>query len=305
MNRGARWFPARDPDTIARVIERLLGTLTPRQFLDQFYTRLPWSRPQGASGFTSFSGWNSVEAILASKDVDAFLAREGRMWEGGRLPAFPEVRRLFGEGHTLVIRSAEKHDAELARLASGFREDLAAPVNVHVYCTPPARSGFSWHYDPEDVFIVQTHGVKEYQLRKNTVNPWPLLEQMPKDLQVERETQPFWSCILRPGDWLYIPTGWWHSARGVEGDSITLAIGLMTPSAIALLDVLKQELLSSILWRQRLPSLGKAQGASPEELAKLCQSLFTDLGRDLSRVLSDEAFVGRFLKQRGPPGVAP
>src|SRR6185369_6012407 len=105
------------------------------------------------------------------------------------------VLRLFGEGWTIVIRSAEKHDAELARLAEGFRADFAAPVNVHVYCTPPERSGFSWHYDPEDVFIVQTHGAKEYQLRKNTVNPWPLLEQMPKDLKYEREVQPTWSCV--------------------------------------------------------------------------------------------------------------
>jgi ribosomal protein L16 Arg81 hydroxylase len=276
------------------VIERLLGDLSPRKFLEQHYTRLPASRPGGAAGLTSFPGWPAVDAILASKDVDAFLAREGAMWEGGRLPAADEVRRLFAEGYTLVIRSAEKHDAELARLADGFREDFAAPVNVHVYCTPPSRSGFSWHYDPEDVFILQIQGAKEYQLRKNTVNPWPLLEQMPKDLQYEREVQPFWSCVVRPGDWLYIPAGWWHSARGVEGDSITLAIGLMTPSAIDLLEGLKEELRSSIVWRQRLPVTGKANPASPEELTKIYQSLLSDLGRDLSRLLSDEAFARRF-----------
>jgi len=279
------------------VIEKLLGDLSPKAFLDQYYTRLPHSRPQGAAGFAAFDGWPTVERILAAKDVDAFLAREGAMWEGGRLPSFAEVRRLFSEGHTLVIRSAEKHDAELARIASGFGDDFAAPVNVHVYCTPPERSGFSWHYDPEDVFILQTHGVKEYRLRKNTVNPWPLLEQMPKNLMVEREVQPFWSCVLKPADWLYIPTGWWHSARGVEGDSITLAVGLMTPAAIELLDVLKKELLSSIVWRQRLPVLGKANSASPEEQAKIHHSLFTDLGRDLSRLLSDEAFARHYLRR--------
>jgi ribosomal protein L16 Arg81 hydroxylase len=277
------------------VIEQLLGPLSSRVFLQQYYTRLPWSRPQGAAGLTSFAGWPAVEAILASRDADAFLAREGLLWEGGRLPGMSDVRRLFAEGHTLVIRSAEKHDAELERLAAGFRADFAAPVNLHVYCTPPSRSGFRWHYDPEDVFIVQTHGVKEYQLRKNTVNPWPLLEQMPKDLQVERETQPYWNCVLRPGDCLYIPTGWWHSARGMEGDSITLAIGLMTPSAISLLDLLRRELVSSVVWRQRLPVLGAASGASPQELAMIHESLFADLGRDLSRLLADPSFAKRYL----------
>jgi ribosomal protein L16 Arg81 hydroxylase len=282
------------------VIERLLGPLAPRQFLEQYFSRLPHSCPGGAAGLTSFAGWPSVEAILAGKDVDAFLAREGQMWEGGRRPSFAEARGLFGGGHTLVVRSAERHDRELARLAAGFREDFAAPVNIHVYCTPPERSGFGWHYDPEDVFILQTHGAKEYQLRKNTVNPWPLLEQMPKDLKYEREVQPFFSCVLQAGDWLYIPTGWWHSARGREGDSITLAIGLMTPAAIGLLDVLKRELLSSILWRQRMPVLGKANPASPEDLARIHQSLFTDLGRDLSRLLSDPEFARRYLEGRRP-----
>jgi len=267
------------------VIEKLLGEMSPREFLDRFYTRLPHSRPGGASGFTSFPGWPAVESILAAPGVDAFAAREGRMWEGGRHP----TRDLFGQGWTLVIRSAEKHDAELARLAAGFHEFFAAPVNVHVYCTPPERSGFSWHYDPEDVFIVQTHGAKEYQLRKNTVNPWPLLEQMPKDLKYEREVQPFWSCVLRPGDWLYIPTGWWHSARGVEGDSITLAIGLMTPAAIDLLDFLRKELLSSVIWRQRLPTQASFEAY---------QSLLKDLGRDLSRLVTDEALVRRFLESK-------
>lgn len=280
------------------MIEQLLGGLAPRQFLDQYYTRVPYTQAGAAAGFTSFSGWPAVEAILGRGDVDGFLAREGVMWEGGKLPPFPEVRSLFGQGHTLVIRNAERHDAELKRLADGFLKDFAAEVNVHVYCTPPQRSGFSWHYDPEDVFIVQTHGAKEYQLRKNTVNPWPLLAQMPKNLMYERESMPTWSCVLRPGDWLYIPTGWWHSARGVEGDSITLAIGLMTPAAMELWDFLKRELLSSIAWRQRLPVLGAANTASADELTAAHRSILKDLGRDLSRLLSDEALVRRFMDDR-------
>jgi ribosomal protein L16 Arg81 hydroxylase len=280
------------------VIERLLGDLPLRDFLDRFWTRAPHTVAGGAAGVTTFTGWPAVEAILARPEVDGFLAREGAMWEGGRLPPYPEIRTLLSQGHTLVIRNAERHDPELRRLADGFRADFAAEVNVHVYCTPPQRSGFGWHYDPEDVFILQTQGAKEYQLRKNTVNPWPLLAQMPKDLRYEREVMPMWSCLLRPGDWLYIPTGWWHSARGAEDDSISLAIGLMTPSALDLLDFLKRELLSSLVWRQRLPVVGTATPASPEELAKLHQSMLKDLGRDLARLLSDEDLARRFLDWR-------
>jgi ribosomal protein L16 Arg81 hydroxylase len=286
------------------VIEQLLRDLPVRDFLDRYYTRVPHTKAGGAAGFTSFSGWPAVEAILAKADVDGFLAREGVMWEGGKLPPYQDVRAQVAQGHTLVLRNAERHDPELQRLADGFRADFAAEVNVHVYCTPPERSGFGWHYDPEDVFILQTHGAKEYQLRKNTVNPWPLLAQMPKDLRYEREVMPLWSCLLRPGDWLYIPTGWWHSARGAEGDSLTLAIGLMTPPAIELLDFLKRELLSSLVWRQRLPVTGSANPSSAEELLQAHRSILTDLGRDLSRMLQDETLLRRFLESRRglPPG---
>ena len=280
------------------MIERLLGDLPVREFLDRTYTRVPHTKAGGSAGFTTFSGWPDVEKILGKPGVDGFLAREGAMWEGGRLPPYAEARTLVDQGQTLVIRNAERHELELARLAEGFRADFAAEVNVHVYCTPPQRSGFGWHYDPEDVFILQTHGAKEYQLRKNTVNPWPLLAQMPKDLRYEREVMPLWSCVLRPGDWLYIPAGWWHSARGVDGDSITLAVGLMTPTALDLLDFLKKELLSSIVWRQRLPVLGAANPASPEELVATHRSILADLGRDLSRSLGDEALARRFLEER-------
>ncbi|HLY09993.1 MAG TPA: cupin domain-containing protein [Planctomycetota bacterium] len=288
------------------MIDTLLGELPLGQFLDRYYTRVPYTKAGAAVGFTSFQGWAAVEAILAKETVDGFLAQDGAMWEGGRLPPFPEVRQRVAEGHTLVIRQAERHDAELARLADGFFRDFAAEVNVHVYCTPPGKSGFGWHYDPEDVFILQTHGAKEYQLRKNTVNPWPLLAQMPRDLQYEREAMPLFRCVLRPGDWLYIPTGWWHSARGVEGDSITLAVGLMTPSAIELLDFLKRELVSSLVWRQRLPVVGEANPSSPEDLLKAHRSILTDLGRDLSRLLGDEAVARRYLelRQRRPSGGA-
>jgi len=278
------------------MIEHLLGDYPARDFLDQQYTRLPHSRPGGARGFTSFEGWPALERILGAKDVDAFLAREGLMAEGGRTPSFADARRLFGDGHTLVVRNAQRHDPELRRLAEGFEADFKAPVNIHVYATPAGRTGFGWHYDPEDVLIVQTGGVKEYQLRKNTVNPWPLLENMPRDLRFEREVMPIWSCTLRAGDWLYIPTGWWHSARGLE-ESITLAIGLMTPAAVELLDFLRKELASSVIWRQRLPPAGAANSRTPEELTEQYRALFTDLGKDLARLLTDEGIARKYVTE--------
>src|SRR5437588_513514 len=78
-----------------------------------------------------------------------------------------------------------------------------------------------------EVFIIQVQGCKEYTLRQNTVNPWPVWDTMPADLGYERETSRLrMTCRLEAGDWLYIPSGWWHIAR-TQAASLHLSIGVM------------------------------------------------------------------------------
>jgi ribosomal protein L16 Arg81 hydroxylase len=226
------------------------------------------------------------------------LSRRGRLWEGRAAPAFDEIRRLHSEGYTITIRSAEKHDPDLGRLAEEFHADFRAPVNIHVYRTPAGEHGFGWHYDVEDVFVLQAEGSKEYSLRKNTVNPWPAPDRMPRDLQFEKEGSPLFTCRLEAGDWLYIPAGWWHIAK-TERESASIAVGLMSPMAVELHRFLESELPDSVLWRQRLPVTGAARSESPEALLDRFALLFRDLGRDVAERMSDRRTVRRFLESRG------
>ena len=101
-------------------------------------------------------------------------------------------------------------------VAAAFARDFAAEVNIHMYCTPGDQFGFGWHYDAEEVFIVQTTGRKLYSLRKNTVNPWPIEETLPADMRYEREITPLVRCELAAGDWLYVPSGYWHMGQSRE-----------------------------------------------------------------------------------------
>ena len=138
------------------------------------------------------------------------------------------------------MRHAERHDPRILALAKDFEREFAAPVNIHIYATPGGQFGFGWHYDAEDVFILQTTGRKEYLLRKNTVQPWPLEETLPQDMRYEREIMPLMRCALEAGDWLYIPAGYWHMANA-EQTAISLAIGVMSHAAIEVLDLLRSD----------------------------------------------------------------
>src|SRR5262249_22517361 len=99
-------------------------------------------------------------------------------------------------------------------------------VAIQLYATPRGYYSFTWHYDAEEVFILQTAGSKQYYLRENTVNPHPKLEAMPKDMHYEKETTPTIGALLIAGDWLYIPGGWWHVAKAPE-DSLSVSIGIL------------------------------------------------------------------------------
>jgi ribosomal protein L16 Arg81 hydroxylase len=217
------------------------------------------------------------------------------------LPADEEgIRQLVAEGWTLLVRHAEKHAPELAELAAGFAADFHAPVNIHFYATPGGNWGFGWHYDAEEVFILQTGGQKEYRLRKNTVNPWPLEETMPADLRYEREIMPLMRCPLAAGDWLYIPSGYWHRGASAPGDiALSLAIGVMPATAVSLYDALRRRVLDSMLWRQRLPSAGAAGALRGESLLKHFAELRGELSRDLIKLLADDGAWRRWLIEQG------
>jgi ribosomal protein L16 Arg81 hydroxylase len=159
---------------------------------------------------------------------------------------------------------------------------------------PGGAAGFGWHYDAEEVFVLQTEGTKHYRLRKNTVNPWPLVETLPDDMQFERESMPLLRCTLNAGDWLYIPTGYWHATQA-ESDSISLAVGVLAPAAIDALDLLRGQLRESLLWRQRLPTMGAASDLSPDKLRERYRDILRELAQDLSQKLVSEGFLLRLL----------
>jgi ribosomal protein L16 Arg81 hydroxylase len=276
-------------------LQILLGDRHVQRFIAEHYQRLPYSSPGGAAGLCELGTWETLSAILACQNADTLVCRSNARYEGPSPRTAGDAQRLIEEGYTLLVRHAERLNPRLAELAKSFERDLAAPVNVHMYCTPAGEHGFGWHYDAEEVFIVQTTGRKEYLLRKNTVNPWPIEETLPADMRYEREIMPLVRCELAAGDWLYIPSGYWHMAKASE-TAISLAIGVMPRTAVDLYGFLRRRIVESLLWRQRLPVMGATSGLSDEELAAAIRELLPQLRRDLEKQFSDPQLVDEFIR---------
>jgi len=280
------------------ILQQLLGDVTAASFLEENFFRTPFARPGGCQNIIGWTAAQTCELLLPQPELDLLVAREGRPWEGSAVNSAAVGQEALAAGYTLCLRHADRHHPDLAKLAAEFQADFLAPIDVHVYCTPAERPGFSWHYDAEEVFILQTEGSKDWWLRKNTVNPWPLVETIPADMRYEREIMPALHCTLRAGDWLYIPAGYWHRTSATEL-STSLSVGILSPTGIDLFDYLRTQLLDDLRWRQRLPVLGTANPKSPEEIAAQCQEMFAELAKDLQKKMTAKHLVRNFRKAKG------
>ncbi len=278
-------------------IETLLGEIPKTKFVQEYFHRLPFSLTGGARSVCRLGSWDVLGQILGRDGVDVMVVRDGQQHAGADPRTLEDAKTLSAEGYTILVRHAESQHEQLKKLAAGFEDDFHAPANIHIYATPAGNHGFSWHYDAEEVFIMQTSGQKAYSLRKNTVNPWPLVEIIPEDMRYRREITPLMRVLLSAGDWLYIPCGYWHKAEARDSDetAISLALGVMSPSAIDVYDYLRARLLDSLLWRQRLPVNGAASAVPSDELVSRYRELFEQLTDDLAKTLRDEQFVRDFL----------
>jgi ribosomal protein L16 Arg81 hydroxylase len=212
-------------------LEEMLEPVTLDEFREKYLFREPYAAPLNAGRFRNLIGWPLLWEILSTGHPDCWLPKEGRLpsepqLASGRL-TFDQAALGYQQGRTLLVRHAEKAHGTLQAIAANFHDLFRGAIDIQLYCTPAGEEGFDWHYDVEHVFVIQSSGQKEFRLRKNTVSPRPLKMMDPKEKEFEREPRaPEIRCHLAPGDWLYIPAGWWHKAKAVS-NSFHLSIGVM------------------------------------------------------------------------------
>lgn len=289
--------PTRAESEPANDFRRWLSTcgLSKEDFVETYYQKFPFAAGGNLKSSSALCSWDSIVPLLVNPKSDVMVCRENLLYEG-LLPQSAEgITRLCDLGYTFLVRHAEHHDDELARLARSFSAEFLGAVNVHVYVTPPHNFGFGWHYDAEDVFIFQTQGQKEYSLRKNTVNPWPVVDAIPQDMGYERELMPLMRCSLKRGDWLYIPAGYWHKAEAKEL-SISIAVGVLSPTVLDIFDFARRQLIQSLAIRQRLPHLQASDALSDRTESSQLRECVVQLKQEFARVLDQENFLGQFLE---------
>jgi lysine-specific demethylase/histidyl-hydroxylase NO66 len=221
--------------------------IDPQVFAEQYWARRPLlTRAEDTgSSFTDLLDLSAVDELLSRRGLRTpFLriAKDGAVVDPKRFTgsggagaeiadqvSADSVLRLFADGSTVVLQGLHRLWPPLIEFADQLAADLGHPTQVNAYVTPPSSRGFSPHYDVHDVFVLQVAGEKHWTIHEPVLRD-PLRTQPWNDRATEvtaaAEREPVIDAVLTPGDALYLPRGFLHSARALGEISAHLTVGI-------------------------------------------------------------------------------
>ncbi|PGH48132.1 cupin domain-containing protein [Streptomyces sp. Ru87] len=244
--------------------------LTPGRLLDMIMRRSV-ANPQ----FRFFKGGEELHP-------DAYLDRQ--VTPRGQAIPMADMRRvgnLLREGATLVLDQSNVFDPTMEVACRALQWWSREHVQANVYLTTNDASGFDLHWDDHDVLIVQLAGEKEWEVR-GASRPVPMFRDAERNNTPSEEV--VWSGVMKAGDVMHIPRGYWHAATRVGqggGHSTHVTFGFAKRTAVSWLSWLADWSRQEEVFRHDLDRWG-----SPDER------------RSQERLLTDAA--SRLLDARGP-----
>lgn len=269
--RAALHTPAADlPGTVADVFSQdAVDELVARRGLRTPFLRV--ARDGTTLADRDFTAPGGVGATIADQLSDSALLR------------------LFADGATMVLQALHRTWEPVGELAQGLAAELGHPVQVNGYITPAQSRGFDDHYDVHDVFVVQVAGTKHWRVRP-PVHPHPLRDQPWTDRRADvaraAEADPALDVVLQPGDTLYLPRGWLHSAVALGGVSTHLTMGVHTWTRTSLLEQVLAEVRTALAADPdlRAPLGVGVDVADPRSVADDLELVRARVGRALGEV---------------------
>ena len=205
----------------------------------------------------------------------------------------------FAGGATVVLQSLQRWWPPLAAFCRDLELALEHPVQANAYLTPAGARGLAPHHDTHDVFVLQVHGTKSWTVREPVVEA-PLARHRSEHEAAGRQPVLF-EADLQPGDCMYLPRGFVHSATAQAGTSLHVTVGVLATTVHDLLREVVSRAAGEARFRRALP-VGFASDA--EVAARVVKDAMAELGgwlATLDPVPVAEEVRRRFWARRIPP----
>ena len=308
-----------DRPALARAI-----AVDPAKFAEAYWGRQPLltraDELAGPDGFTDLLSPDAVDELLSERGLrtpflrvadkgtvlpaSSYTGGGGAGAEIGDQVIDDKVMRLYADGATLVLQGLHRIWPPLIDYARRLGEELRQPLQVNAYLTPAGNKGFATHYDTHDVFVLQVDGTKRWRIHE-PVLPQPLERQAwggrADEVGAVADGPATLDVVLAPGDALYLPRGWLHSAQAQGERSLHLTFGVRALTRYAVVEELLQLAAEDQRLRATLPYAMDV--ADPQAVAPELTATVSALREWL--LTADPATIAARLRDRAWPAKRP
>ena len=269
---------------------RLLGGLTPTQFMKRHWQRKPLLVRQAFADFKAPLSRSELMSLAAQEEVESRLViREEPGRTPWRLRSGPFERRALPAfakpGWTLLVQGVDLHVQSVADLLAGFRFVPAARLDDLMISYATDQGGVGPHFDSYDVFLLQAQGRRRWRIGRQKA--LALRDDTP--LKILANFEPEAEYVLEPGDMLYLPPRYAHDGIA-EGECMTYSVGFRAPKRDEVARDLMQRLaeqadeaMDDRLYKDPDQAATASPGAIPAALQNFAQDALQLLLEDPSR----------------------
>jgi ribosomal protein L16 Arg81 hydroxylase len=298
-------------------LDELLGTAYAGVFRQEFWEKKPlWVQRAMPDFYAGLFSLDEFDHLISYSDIaypeirgvskgrtnlsHAFF-RNTLFSAGSIVNQINTAYKLYSEGCTLLIQGLQKRSRSVRELCRSIEAQLHHPVGVNAYVTPAQAQGFDLHFDAHDVLILQIEGNKEWELYSPS-HTLPLDQQASgRFLSETKNSELYLRTVLQPGDLLYIPRGWPHSAKSLDVSSLHLTVGL---HVFRWLDLMEEALLElgerDERFRRAVPPEMLNSESTHEQLEHDFRELLTVVLADASVGNAEARLEHRLLRNAEP-----
>lgn len=284
-------------------LAQLLAPMSVEQFFAEYHDRQPLHLKGDAGKFASVLSWRQINrlmdmthawtgkslmVVLDGKPIPAeqYCTRAAGRDTGEQLlqPVVEKVRDWVAKGASIVLNDVDSLTPGLAAVSAAIEEAGLGKAQANVYISWQSHKAFPAHYDTHDVWAVQVEGEKTWNIWEGRAE-WPISHPIFRSQTQEHHEQAKGrlraKILLKAGDLLYLPRGWYHDALAEAPASVHVAYGAHAPIGIDLMTILGERVLYDAAFRQPLPrqdgtaaarfALTQRAGQLGARIAELCK----------------------------------
>lgn len=285
-------------------LNQLLAPIEPERFFADYHDRKPLHVPAGSDdGKRELLRWDAFNDLLNQTSVwtaqslklvlntqavppESYCRVEATQSGPVLRPDPAKVALHLAAGASAVAGDVQSLTPELADTAQALGRTFAAAVGANVYCSFQGVRAFGTHYDLHHVFAVQTEGEKLWRLYSNRADrPVDFPPDTPETRRWLEQSRGAVSAevLMKPGDVLYLPRGWYHDALAQDGASLHVTFSVTPLYGRVIFNLLEQAAMQDPQFRDYLAPAHDDDG-------RTLQRQLAALGGKLAQLAASPAF---------------